>query len=60
MDQRIFLDFEYVFVISVAIVLLLMYLFYVRYPYDADQGKRGERSQEARGSTRTMSTYRER
>jgi len=32
-DQRVFLDFEYVFTVCVAIILVLMYLFYVRYPY---------------------------
>lgn len=55
MDQRIFLDFEYVLVISVAIVLLLMYLFYVRYPYDAELKGMDEKGQEAGVSTPTNS-----
>ena len=49
MDQRIFLDFEYVFAISVAVVLLLMYLFYVKYPYDAEP-EVDEKGWEAEGS----------
>ncbi len=48
-DQQIFLDFEYVFAISVAIVLLLMYLFYVKYPYDAEP-EVDEKGREAEGS----------
>lgn len=55
MDQRIFLDFEYVFVISVAIVLLLMYLFYVRYPYDAELKEMDEKGHKAGVSTPTNS-----
>jgi len=37
LDQsRVFLEFEYIFAIGVALVILLMYLFYVVYPYDKD------------------------
>ncbi len=37
MDQAMaFLDFEYVFGIAALIVLGLMYVFYVRYPYGKD------------------------
>jgi hypothetical protein len=32
----LFLEFEYIFGISVALVLLLMLVFYVIYPYDKD------------------------
>ena len=37
MDQSIlFLEFEYIFGIAVVLVILLMLLFYVVYPYDKD------------------------
>jgi hypothetical protein len=37
MDQSLlFLEFEYIFGISVALVILLMLTFYVIYPYDKD------------------------
>jgi hypothetical protein len=37
MDQSLlFLEFEYIFGISVALVILLMLAFYVIYPYDKD------------------------
>ena len=37
MDQSIlFLEFEYVLGIAVVLVILLMLLFYVVYPYDKD------------------------
>jgi hypothetical protein len=49
-DQRLFLDFEYVFAVSVSLVLLLMYLFYVKYPFDSDRGTKSERIREARDS----------
>lgn len=51
MDQRIFLDFEYVFAVSVSLVLLLMYLFYVKYPYDSEQRMKSEGNKEARDSS---------
>lgn len=36
-DQSlVFLEFEYIFGIAIVFVLLLMYLFYVKYPYDKD------------------------
>ena len=54
-DQRLFLDFEYVFAISVAIVLLLIYLFYVKYPYNVDMGEKGEEIQDADGPSSSMS-----
>ena len=54
MDQQLFLDFEYVFAISVALILLLMYLFYVKYPYGSDQRKNDERSKKSRGSGRPI------
>lgn len=53
MDQRLFLDFEYVFAISVALVIILMYLFYIKYPYGSDKAMKSERSGEARGSSHT-------
>lgn len=35
MDEvTIFLEFEYILIIAVAFVVLLMYLFYVKYPYN--------------------------
>jgi hypothetical protein len=55
MDQQLFLDFEYVFAISIAIVLLIIYLFYVRYPYDADIGEKGEEFQDDDCSSSSMS-----
>lgn len=37
MDQSLlFLEFEYILGIGVALVLILMVLFYVVYPYDKD------------------------
>ena len=37
MDQSIlFLEFEYVFGIASALIILLMLMFYVIYPYDKD------------------------
>ena len=37
LDQAVvFIDFEYIFGAAVVLVLLLMYLFYVKYPYDKD------------------------
>jgi hypothetical protein len=37
LDQSIlFLEFEYIFGIAVVLVILLMLLFYVVYPYDKD------------------------
>jgi hypothetical protein len=37
MDQSlILLEFEYILAIGVVLVILLMYLFYVKYPYDKD------------------------
>lgn len=37
MDQSLlFLEFEYVFGIAVALVIFLMLIFYVVYPYDKD------------------------
>ena len=35
-ESVLFLEFEYIFGISVALVILLMVLFYVVYPYDKD------------------------
>lgn len=35
-ESVLFLEFEYVFGIAVALVILLMVLFYVVYPYDKD------------------------
>jgi hypothetical protein len=38
MDQAfLMLEFEYVFGIAVIFVLLLMYLFYVKFPYKAEE-----------------------
>lgn len=54
MDQRIFLEFEYVFVICVVIVLFLVYLFYVRYPYDVEL-KVNDEGLEKESSTRKAS-----
>jgi hypothetical protein len=37
MDQHlVFLEFEYVLGAAVALVALLVYLFYIKYPYDKD------------------------
>jgi hypothetical protein len=37
LDQAVvFIDFEYIFGAAIVLVLLLMYLFYVKYPYDKD------------------------
>lgn len=37
MEQSLlFLEFEYILVIAVGLVLLLIYLFYVKYPYNKD------------------------
>ena len=37
MEQSlVFLEFEYVFAIGVALLILLMIIFYVIYPYDKD------------------------
>jgi len=30
----LFLDFEYIFAAAIFLILLLMFLFYVKYPYD--------------------------
>lgn len=35
-ESVLFLEFEYVFGIAVTLVILLMVLFYVVYPYDKD------------------------
>lgn len=35
-ESVLFLEFEYVFGIAVALVILLMVLFYMVYPYDKD------------------------
>ena len=35
-EYVLFLEFEYVFGIAVALVILLIVLFYVVYPYDKD------------------------
>lgn len=43
MEQRIFLDFEYIFGLCVVLVLLLIYLFYIKYPYDAERKEDKER-----------------
>lgn len=32
----LFLDFEYVFAAAIFLILLLMLIFYVKYPYDRD------------------------
>ncbi len=32
----LFLEFEYIFAIAVIFIMALMYLFYVKYPYDKD------------------------
>lgn len=36
MDQLVFMEFEYIFGVAVFLVLLLMYIFYVKYPYNRD------------------------
>ena len=37
MEQSLlFLEFEYILAIAVGLVLLLIYLFYVKYPYNKD------------------------
>jgi len=35
-QSLVFLEFEYIFAIGVALVILLMFIFYVAYPYDKD------------------------
>lgn len=36
-DQSlVFLEFEYIFTICIILVIVLMYLFYVKYPYEKD------------------------
>jgi len=36
LDQLVFMEFEYIFGAAVFLVLLLMYIFYVKYPYNRD------------------------
>jgi len=54
LDQRIFLDFEYVFGISVVIVLFLIYVFYIKYPYDRDLEEMDAENHDAETPTRVM------
>lgn len=42
MGQEFFVDFEVIFVVCVSVVLVLGYLFYVRYPYDKELTKEDE------------------
>jgi hypothetical protein len=38
MDQAtLFLEYEYVFGIAVVFVIVLMYLFYIKFPYKAEE-----------------------
>ncbi|MFQ6052905.1 MAG: hypothetical protein ACE5OO_01565 [Candidatus Bathyarchaeia archaeon] len=49
-DQSlVFLEFEYIFTICVILVLALMYLFYVRYPYDKEREPPREIERRVRG-----------
>lgn len=45
----VFLEFEYIFTICVILVLALMYLFYVRYPYDKEREPPREIERRVRG-----------
>jgi len=42
MVQELFVDFEVIFVVCVSVVLVLGYLFYVRYPQDKELRKEDE------------------
>lgn len=40
MNQEFFVDFEVIFIVCVSVVLVLGYLFYVRYPCDREPERR--------------------
>jgi hypothetical protein len=46
LDQQIFLEFEYVSLIAISLVIFLMYLFYVRYPYGSETDEKAMKSGE--------------